>query len=353
MKSVLLGVLLIFYTTIFAQNLYKISFENFSYIMDERTRRGSVNSKIHVYVNYTDGTQDVLYAHSLPNKDRYNEYDYNHTVHTSKKPSHISYYIFINWKKGDPTRVNSYFRRNINTCSNTTFSEYFSSKLKNFKYKLKVTPLHTLKRDIKDGIEETFLPTNNKVKLFAKTDFPEELYHYQYSLDNSIWVDIPSSLYNKETLTLSAKDLFGNQVANYLGKKVWFRVVACPDGSGNYQSWSDSVFLTVVESSPHISTHTVSPVTCSDSEDGKIRLNFDRTLKTGETLEFALTNTDTGVIVNNYDATAVLRAETSYSIESLAPGKYKLNSRGIYNGNLTYTDGSQHSVEFEVKNQTL
>ena len=105
MKRVLLGLLLIFYTTIFAQNLYKISFENFSYIMDQRTRSGSVNSKIHVYVNYTDGTQDVLYDHDLPNKGRHNEYDYNHTVHTSKKPSHISYYIFINWKDSGSIRV--------------------------------------------------------------------------------------------------------------------------------------------------------------------------------------------------------------------------------------------------------
>ena len=94
MKRVLLGLLLIFYTTIFAQNLYKISFENFSYIMDQRTRSGSVNSKIHVYVNYTDGTQDVLYDHDLPNKGRHNEYDYNHTVHTSKNLL-ISVIIFL------------------------------------------------------------------------------------------------------------------------------------------------------------------------------------------------------------------------------------------------------------------
>ena len=149
MKRVLLGLLLIFYTTIFAQNLYKISFENFSYIMDERTRNGSVNSKIHVYVNYTDGTQDVLYAHSLPEAGRHHEYNYNHTIYTSKKPSHIRYHIFINWKDNGATEVIGNFRY-INSCFNSVFTEYFSSTLKNFKYRLKVTPLHTLKRDIKD-----------------------------------------------------------------------------------------------------------------------------------------------------------------------------------------------------------
>ena len=362
MKSVLLGVILLISNILWAQqgvssqekrdNKYMIELKDYSY--KSKGDDGICFTEVNFY-SISDSNSEHFFS------SNYNEEYFTRIFLIKNNIKNIRYNAFskdkkrkwLNWVcDGAEAHINKNLP--VQTFGNYIFEQGYgrnrdkeAENWMDFKYK--IIPLHTLKRDIKGGVEETFLPTNNKVKLFAKTGFPAELYHYQYSLDNSTWVDIPSSLYNKETLTLSAKDLFGNQVANYLGKKVWFRVVACPDGSGNYQSWSDSVFLTVAESSPHISTHTVSPVTCSDSEDGKIRLNFDRTLKTGETLEFALTNTDTGVIVNNYDATAVLRAGTSYSIESLAPGKYKLNLRGIYNGNLTYTDGSQHSVEFEVK----
>ena len=180
--------------------------------------------------------------------------------------------------------------------------------------------------------------------------FPSNIYQWEYqivdykngkNIDSNKWVSMPSDIIGKESFIIKPNDIFPDE--QILNKRLFFRIKTCNGESKNY-IWYD-----ILSSAPHISTHTVSPVTCSDSEDGKVRLNFDRTLKTGETLEFALTNTDTGVIVNNYDATAVLRAGTSYSIESLAPGKYKLNLRGTYNGKPTYTDGSQHSVEFEVK----
>ena len=169
-----------------------------------------------------------------------------------------------------------------------------------------------------------------------------EYYNWEYSVnDINNFTPFPSQFNNTPVLNIKGVDFLSE---NDFGKTIFIRV-----NTGCSNSVSNIISFVYLKSSPHISTHTVSPVICSDSEDGKIRLNFDRTLKTGETLEFTLTNTDTGVIVNNYDVTAALRAGTSYSIEGLAPGKYKLNLRGTYNGKPTYTDGSQHSVEFEVK----
>ena len=363
MKRVLLGIILLVSNILWAQqgvssqekkdNMYLFKSESFQLLADGDD--DTCESDFNIYINQNGRIKNIFSWSGL-----YGFYSFDIREFIDN-PSHIiikGHLIDSNHFGGcgnGRSTVDLYKSELTSICSTRTLMD---SKSKDgevaMAYRLiyRILPLHTLTPNFYINtygfpVFNTYLPLNEKIEINAKTGFPTELYHYQYSLDNSTWVDIPSSLYNKETLTLSAKDLFGNQVANYLGKKVWFRVVACPDGSGNYQSWSDSVFLTVAESSPHISTHTVSPVTCSDSEDGKIRLNFDRTLKTGETLEFTLTNTDTGVIVNNYDVTAALRAGTSYSIEGLAPGK--LNLRGTYNGKPTYTDGSQHSVEFEVK----
>ena len=312
--------------------------------------------KSHFYINAFDGNRHTNIYYWAQG---YGNYYPSTNVFLDKKPVKIiangqlvDSNFFNNCGSGIST-VNLYKESIPLFCSQVNMSDYGRKDGEvqlDYTLSYKIIPLHTLQPEKigNTGLLTTNLPVKDKIKLFAKEGFDQNAYTYQYSMDGVNWTNISPSLSQNHILSISAYDIFGNNYVSQLGKNIYFRVVSCYE-NGEYQSWSDNVRLTISESAPHISTHTVSPVTCSDSEDGKIRLNFDRTLKTGETLEFTLTNTDTGGIVNNYDVTAALRAGTSYSIEGLAPGKYKLNLRGTYNGKPTYTDGSQHSVEFEVK----
>ena len=351
MKRVLLGLLLFIFSTVWGQkylvefkgtvqtvNSYvtcdhwffaKLRFHNndiFSFYIDLGNKKGhffNVNSRQEIDKSKMDKLYGIYFTGSRGS---------NH-VGKCKTRDYFDVYPSVNGKCQKISFSNIDYSRGVLAYSNIDFIVTPIIKIK---------PVSTLYSSI--GYNDNLnLSVTEESKGFSKTDYRWEYQIVDHknggSLSNTNWVSMPSNANLKESFSIKPSEFLSE---NTLNKRIYFRIVTC-------NGEADKVWYDILPSAPHISTHTVSPVTCSDSEDGKIRLNFDRTLKTGETLEFTLTNTDTGVIVNNYDVTAALRAGTSYSIEDLAPGKYKLNLRGTYNGNPTYTDGGQHSVEFEVK----
>ena len=355
MKSVLLGVLVFFtFCNNIKAQLYEIELTGHI-----RTNgRPASNCGRHFFktiLKFHDGDQQVLYQ----NLQGLNNKSFNLSAKYTFKKEKIDklYNIYFTGARGRGHKCaisNRFFDEYAGIsgyCQTTSFINNSSNQvLSQRNITIKISPIINITPN-----DPFFSYKGNKDYIYVSVlndskGFPSNIYQWEYqivdykngkNIDSNKWVSMPSDIIGKESFRIKPNDIFPDE--QILNKRLFFRIKTCNGESKNY-IWYD-----ILPSAPHISTHTVSPVTCSDSEDGKIRLNFDRTLKTGETLEFTLTNTDTGVIVNNYDVTAALRAETSYSIESLAPGKYKLNLRGIYNSNLTYTDGSQHSVEFEVK----
>lgn len=221
------------------------------------------------------------------------------------------------------------------------------------KFNYKIFPLHTLNTEINPITNQlnTYLPSDDKANLYAKQGFDANLYHYQYSLDNLTWMDIDPSLSNLEKLSVSAKDILGTNYSQYIGQNIYFRVVSCLE-NGEYQSWSDPVVLTIIQSAPHISSSSFTPTKCFDTTDGTATLNFDRTLLAGETLKISLVNTVTGAAVLNQDITTNLQTSTSYTLQNLPPGTYKLDLLGTYNGNATYTDSTTHTISFEITKPT-
>lgn len=351
MKRVLLGLLLFIFSTVWGQkylvefkgtvqtvNSYvtcdhwffaKLRFHNndiFSFYIDLGNKKGhffNVNSRQEIDKSKMDKLYGIYFTGSRGS---------NHAG-KCKTRDYFDVYPSVNGKCQKISFSNIDYSRGVLAYSNIDFIVTPIIKIK---------PVSTLYSSI--GYNDNLnLSVTEESKGFSKTDYRWEYQIVDHknggSLSNTNWISMPSNANLKESFSIKPSEFLSE---NTLNKRIYFRIVTC-------NGEADKVWYDILPSAPHISTHTVSPVTCSDSEDGKIRLNFDRTLKTGETLEFTLTNTDTGVIVNNYDVTAALRAGTSYSIEGLAPGKYKLNLRGTYNGKPTYTDGSQHSVEFEVK----
>lgn len=220
-----------------------------------------------------------------------------------------------------------------------------------------ILPLHSLKTDIIDNtlptpLYNTNLPSDDKINIYDKAGFSPKLYRYQYTLtpeDKSSWKDVNPTLYANEKLSVTGKDLFGSDYINHIGAKVYFRAVSCPDANGQYQSWSEPLFLTLIQSAPHIQNSTVTQPLCSYSADGKVTLYFDRKLFAGETLQAALIDKATGSAVNNYDLTDPLQNSTQFTINDLDAGTYILKiAKGTYQGQPTYTDASSHSIEFSI-----
>ncbi|WP_314243210.1 T9SS type A sorting domain-containing protein [Empedobacter tilapiae] len=221
-------------------------------------------------------------------------------------------------------------------------------------FDLSITPIHILKNELINGLSNTYLPYDSKVKLLDVEGFSPGLYHYQYNISDESgniteanWQDIESSLYDKHILSVSGKDLLGNNYKQYLGRKIYFRTVSCFENN-EYLSKSNLVLLTLILSAPKITTASFLDITCFGDNNGQATLNFDRQLEQDEILEGSLINTDNGGVVGNYNLSALANA-SSYTITGLAKGNYKLDLIGSYKGNPTFTDGDEYSYKFTIK----
>lgn len=368
MKKILFLLLIVVNTFLWGQGgqaEYKVEFKNFYAVLTHNIQNGSSNSQIHVYMYYEDGSRDEIFYKPLFNDDPNNPtYNFSNIYTTTKKPIGIRYNIFINWiKQSSNTEVHEgdYFRT-TDICTPIHVEEYFPNAENSdhfdppFNYDLRFLPVHTLISETLPGTNQpnTILPSEDKVNLYAKQGFAANLYHYQYSLNNVNWIDIDPSLSNLNKLSISAKDLFGNNYSQYIGQNIYFRVASCLS-NGVYQSVSSPVILTMAKSAPHVLSNTVTPTKCFDTTDGTVTLNFDRTLLAGETLKISLVNTVTGGAVtlpNNGNITNDLQTSTYYILQNLSPGTYKLDLLGTYGTNATYTDSSSHTINFEITKPT-
>lgn len=354
MKKNLLMLLII--TNVFlwgqgGQAEYKIELNNLSYELTAGIKNNTDDTHVSVEIVYSDGSRENLYLRYFNDQDDdVYGWNLNPPLVTSKKPVAVRSSGYVNFRTGtdaefDQTTTISFCNvmgMNINTNS---------PRMSALTYNLKITPIHTLVSLTDAGSTNTVLPSEDKINLYAKQGFDANLYHYQYSLDNVSWLDINPSLSNLNKLSVSAKDLFGNNYSQYIGQNIYFRVASCLS-NGVYQSVSSPVVLTMIKSAPHVLSSTVTPTKCFDTTDGTVTLNFDRTLVAGETLKISLVNTVTGAAVLNQDITGDLQASTSFTLQNLPPGTYKLYLLGTYGTNATYTDSPSHTLNFEITKPT-
>lgn len=329
---------------------YKIEFNNLRYILDKGIKNATTDTYVSIEVVYADGTRQGLYLRYFNDQDDdVPNWNLATPIITDKKPIGIRNSGHIDWRTGDNARWDSTLGLGFcNTVYHTFDTGTRDDWMSNITYNFKITPIHSLDAEKVNDIPNTFLPADDKITLYAGQGFSPEMYRYQYRLQGtSTWTDITSSFSNLEKLSVSAKDLFGATYQQYLGNKVEFRVVSCLD-NGSYQSFSDPVVLTIVPSAPRILSAASFPVKCFDSTDGSVVLNFDRLLLTGETIEGALVNTVTNTAVTFTFPTDALQNSTSVTIENLAPGNYRLDIKGTYGGEATYSDAPQHSFIFEI-----
>lgn len=352
MKKFLLLLLII--TNVFlwgqgGQAEYKIELYGLNYSVNAGVKNNT-SSHVTITVIYNDNSTEDLYFRPIANDgDNENNWTLSPPQTSSKLPVTAHTEGFVNFRTGTDATYDQYDA--INICNENNYNvDTHSPRMTWISYKMKVTPVHTLISLTDAGSSNSFLPSDDKVNLYARQGFDANLYHYQYSLDNVTWTDINPSLSVLNKLSVSAQDLFGNNYSQYIGQNIYFRVASCLSGS-TYQSVSPPVVLTLIKSAPHITSSMATPTRCSDTTDGTAVLNFDRTLLAGETLKLSLVNTITGAAVqlpNDGIITSNLQTATSYALQGLPPGTYKLDLLGTYNGNATYTDGTSHTFNFEI-----
>lgn len=329
---------------------YKFELYNLRFEIREPVKNNT-SSNVTLTLKYEDNSEEQIYYRSIT-EEEHDEWDWNLNppITRSKKPVSIRVSGFVNFRSG--TDANYDVTNGLTTCPLQNFSVASNSpRMSEITFKTRVTPVHTLVSLTNTGSANTFLPSDDKISLYARQGFASNLYGYQYSVDNVNWTDINPSFSNLNKLSVSAKDLFGNNYSQYVGQNIYFRVVSCLS-SGVYQAISPPVVLTLIQSAPHIPTSSVTPTKCFDTTDGTATLNFDRTLLAGEDLKISLVNTVTGAAVLNQDITNDLQTSTSYTLQNLSPGTYKLDILGTYNGNATYTDSSTHTINFEITKPT-
>nr|WP_315033178.1 T9SS type A sorting domain-containing protein [uncultured Chryseobacterium sp.] len=337
---------------------YKVEFKNFDAVLTHNIQKNSSNSRIYIYMYYEDGSRDEIFYKPLFHDDDNNStYNFSNIYTTAKKPVGIRYNIFINWIKQESNTevLEGHYFRTTDICTPLHVEEHFPNAENSdhfnppFNYNLRFLPVHTLVSETPPGSNQpnTNLPSDDKINLYARQGFAADLYHYQYSLDNINWLDINPSLSNLNKLSISAKDILGDNYSQHVGQNIYIRVASCLS-NGIYQAVSDPLVLTILQSAPHIISNSVTPTKCSDTTDGTVTLNFDRKLKPGETLKISLVNTVTGAAVLTQDITGALQNTTSYTLQNIPPGKYKLDLLGAYGPNATYTDAPQHTIKFEI-----
>lgn len=177
--------------------------------------------------------------------------------------------------------------------------------------------------------------SEDKFELSATAGFSTEIYQWQYNVGRG-WVGIPNT-YGKSRIAFTGHELMGAAFDQLYGKQnVHFRLAPC-DGLS-----TPITTATPKPSAPKIISITPIPNTCFGESDGSIRIQFDRALNRGETLNLSLQGR---VEANDRSCDNILALEEGHIFvwpNELASDTYSLGIIGTLNGMTTYTDGNHH-----------
>lgn len=184
-------------------------------------------------------------------------------------------------------------------------------------------------------IKETdYLPTEDRITVKSHTNFKYAEYNWQYRINGSGWTSLPQ--YNgQSSISVSATDILGSNAANYAGQNIDFQQIAY-----NNRSVSNIVSYNIRKSSPHILSVTSTDKICSGAANGKLKVQLDRALLTGERLMVDYKNLTTLVPGNISDP--VISSDNSFYLENLDAGSYEIQVSGYYSGTTTYSGGPNH-----------
>lgn len=224
----------------------------------------------------------------------------------------------------------------ISTCYNTYF-DFESNGLNQPGYvTIKIVP-----KVILSNVTPTnnIIGSNDYLTIPAFEGIANQYIYWEYSVDNGTsWTRLSDKYQNKNSLSVLGKNILPE---NLHGSTLQIRV--------NYECkslFSNVLDLFYKKSAPKIISQSTTSTTCFDSENGALKINFERPLDSEESLSIALKNTTTNTD-NNY-TNIILDNTNSYTISGLPMGNYTVDLIGFYNGHTTATEGPSYKTTFQI-----
>lgn len=311
MKKIYLLIILLVSGFVFGQR-YIVEFKNLDYRV-YRNVKNHTSSHFDLTLKYTDGTTTKLYGAGIGDDSSISDFSIN-TFETNKIPKSINYDLFVNFSS--TSNIGENFDISTYPCITAkSFSKAYDGMDVSFEYNIrpKLEIIQT----------EYDLPTDRRIPIVSTPGFISSYYNWQYSLDLTSWIDLPQYK-GRSSFSANAVDILGSNVISYVGKPIYFRQKAC-------STESNTVRYDVRLSAPKINSLTRVQPTCSDSEDGSVKLVFNRTLFSGEQLNYTLLDADTNTPAG-YNGVLAIDANKTFNVTGLRAGTYTLQLIGFKDG---------------------
>jgi hypothetical protein len=346
MKKIYLLIILLVSTFGFAQGIgkYNVSM-NITDIDVKKSISGNCGSRLESWLDYSNpGVADDNFFYQPVGDGQDLPNTWTASFPSTKKLTRIKYYSAgRKWHGGFNSGC-----KNDNTSTeymNVSYgvTEYYTQNYFTFVFDLRATlkilpALHIQLLGISGNMSD-ILPTTDRITIKSDTGFLTSEYNWQYSLtplDPSSWVSLP---YNTASISVNAIDVLQVLDGTSHGKKVSFRQVAY-----NGEAVSNIVTYTVRLSAPRVDSATPTQPTCSDTNDGSIKIVFNRTLYPGEQLNYTLLDVTTNT-PTNYNGELSIGADKTFVISNLRKGNYMLQLVGFKDGLSTATDADRYDLK--------
>jgi len=199
-------------------------------------------------------------------------------------------------------------------------------------------------------VNNTILPTDDKITMtpvYSPLIAGDFLWSYR-SPDGRSPV-FPSQYYKINPVVFSARDLFGNNVDDYVGQEISvYSIIGC----GSLAAASSADYkLIIAQSAPEIVEATGIDFTCPGGSDGRVRVKFNRQLLAGETLDLQVVdpNAGPGGTVRNIPVTIAADGTFTSPLSIPIPGgTYDITLIGSYKGKPTYTAGDKRKTRITI-----
>ncbi|WP_406843889.1 T9SS type A sorting domain-containing protein [Flavobacterium soyae] len=344
MKKIYLLIILLFSILGYSQGVgnYKVSL-GITGINQKVSISANCGSRLESWLNYSNAGEDHFFNQPVGDGQDLPR-NWTATFPSSKKLTRIRYYSSgMKWHGGFTSRCkndnSSTEYKNVSYGITEYYLPNYFTRIYNLRATLKILPdLHIQVPTPNNGGD--ILPTTDKITIKSNTGFLSSEYNWQYStnpLDPSSWISLPQ--FNTASITVNAVDILQVLDASSHGKKISFRQIAY-----NGAAVSNEVTYSVRLSAPRVDSASPIDPTCSDTNDGSIKLMFNRTLYPGEQLNYTLLDVTTNT-PTDYNGTLAIEEDKSFVISGLRKGSYMLQLVGFKDGLSTSTDADRYDLK--------
>ncbi|WP_271782934.1 T9SS type A sorting domain-containing protein [Aquimarina algiphila] len=329
-------------------------------------------NEVRFTANFSDGTDQVFFQNFDYREG--NHFRPNEVFTFNKRVISINAYVYTRERRGGRScgsgkgsRISQdvTFNTNMNPCVNGSYEEYrrnggeFEVEHR-LKFTWLVTPRVSLQRVGSDiaGYEDDF-------RVRASEGFNSSVYRWQYQITNIgqapngfSWSDIPGVTRNRNLAVTPSSFL----PLTDIGKEIHIRTFSCTPATP-----PNTVSFKLRRSAPHIINNDPQDVNCYDTEDGSIKLTFDRPLETGDNLNIAVVDLSTPIGTDPvtgatlYDLvkpfnTISFDASNSVLLDglpaSILGSGFRIDIIGGYNGLAYFSEAPSHTLTFDIGRPT-